>query len=128
MKLFMRRINMKNFMKVTAVAAVVLALTTTGVANARAGGWRVAAGVSGGLAVGTVVGATIASTYAAPPVYYPYAPAAYPAPYYAPHYAPAPVVVAPPVYYPTGPVVYPYYHPAVRFGVYGPHPRYFRRW
>ena len=72
---------MKNFTKVTAVAAVVLALTAAGVSNARAGGWPVVAGVAGGLAVGTAVGATMASTYAAPPVYYPYAPAAYPAPY-----------------------------------------------
>jgi hypothetical protein len=120
-KHFMQRMNMKKFTKITAVAAVVLALTTAGVSNAQAGGWPVAAGVVGGLAVGTAVGATVATTYAAPPAYYPYAPAAYPAPYYAPYYAPAPV------YYPYAPAVYPYYYPAVRFGVHGGYPRYYHR-
>ena len=85
---------MKSFVKVSAVAALALAMTTLGAMQARAGGWPVAAGVVGGVAVGTAVGVTLAN--AAAPAYY-----GYPGPVYVgPRYcAPGPVVVAAPGYY-----------------------------
>jgi hypothetical protein len=122
---FDERTNMKTYAKISAAAAVILALAGAGVSNARAGGWPVAAGVVGGFAAGAIVGTTLANPVP-PPVYY-----AYPPPVYAaPVYVPAPVVApAAPVYYCPAPVVYPGYYPPVRLGVcWGrPHPYYLRR-
>jgi hypothetical protein len=118
---------MKTFMKTSCVAALALAMTTFGAAQARAGGWAVAGGVLGGVAVGTAVGVSVAS--AATPVYYTAPPPVYAAPtYYAPAAAcaPAPVAVAPAYYYAPRVVYtapYPYYYPYGRVG-YGWGPRY----
>ena len=107
---------MKAFMKTTVMAAIALAMTTFGAAQARASGWPIAAAAVGGVAVGTAVGATIAAN--SQPVYYANPPA-----YYGPStacvQAPAPIVVAAaPAYY-VGPGFYGgwgYYHPYFRGG------------
>ena len=126
---FAETLNMKNYVKVSAVAAVILALTAAGVSEARAGGWPIAAGVVGGFAAGTIVGAAIAQS-APPPAY-----CVYPQPFYAaPVCAPVPWVIQPaPVYYSPVPVVYPCYYSPARLGAYFGRPyfgrpyHYFRR-
>jgi hypothetical protein len=128
---------MKTFMKTSVVVTLALAMATFGTSNAQArvGGWPIAAGVFGGLAVGTAIGATVVR--AATPVYV-----------YPTYVAPVPVVqpivqtVAPPptvyvqqpapVYcYPSTAVYavpYPYAYPYVRFGWgYSRHVAYRRR-
>jgi hypothetical protein len=116
---FLRRINMKNLVKIPAVAAVILTLATAGVSSARAGGWPIAAGVVGGFAAGTIVARAVAPPYYVCP----------PRVYVAPYCAPVRVLAAPvPACYVPAPLVYPAYYPPVRVVVVAGRPHYFRRW
>jgi hypothetical protein len=113
---------MKKLVKFTAVAAVLLTLATAGTANARAGGWPIAAGIAGGFAAGALVSRAV-GPYPAPGYY-----ACPPVVYAAAYGGPAPVVVAPPVaYYAPRRVIYPYVYGPTRLGFYPARPRFFRR-
>jgi hypothetical protein len=119
----MRRINMKKFLKISAVVAVVLAVATVGVFTARAAGWPEPLRRVRGFAAGPVVGRAVVN-WPAPAAFYAYPQTAYVAPYC----ALAPVVVqAPPVYCVPGPLVYPLLCPPVRLPVIAARPRYVRR-